>query len=452
VEPLTLTLIIGAAVTGFGALVVKVWKATAALEQRRTARLDAVCGEVAERLQLRRPGKLELAGMFEGFRVHVEHLPGGDGRPSTKVVLSGERIAPGVRMARESAFSGVQKALSGEDVLIGQQSFDRFVQVAGPEDVVLAVLPATIRKSFQAWVGLGGTLKDGALTCHLPNDETGPERIPAALQELAGFAKAMAVDSVPAALQSNVERDPETGIRLRSLRLLVRDYSRTKQVSAALAAALSDADPEVVLFAAHHQVGAAAREALVKLVANTKVPEELRAAAVELLAQAHPWPAVRECMSKALYTRGATIRRAAVRAAGEAKDAALLDDLVSMLPTQDEDLAEALASAFQEIGGPRAEKALIELLATTEAPPALKAAAEALGRIGTIAAVEPLMALLEKGLAKDAARDAVRAIQARLGDVGAGRLSVVEPGAGGGALSLGAEAEGIPADAAKERG
>jgi hypothetical protein len=98
----------------------------------------------------------------------------------------------------------------------------------------------------------------------------------------------------------------------------------------------------------------------------------------------------------------------------KARDASLLDDVISMLPTEDEELAEALAGAFEAFGGPRAEKALIDLLAMSS-PVALEAAAEALGNIGTVTAVEPLGALVEKGPIKDVARDAVRAIQARWG-------------------------------------
>ncbi|HEY3450723.1 MAG TPA: hypothetical protein VGK67_30480 [Myxococcales bacterium] len=59
----------------------------------------------------------------------------------------------------------------------------------------------------------------------------------------------------------------------------------------------------------------------------------------------------------------------------------------------------------------------------------------ALARMGSVHSVEPLLALEGKAV-KGAARDAARAIQARLGDADAGRLSVVDACAGEGAVSL----------------
>jgi len=73
------------------------------------------------------------------------------------------------------------------------------------------------------------------------------------------------------------------------------------------------------------------------------------------------------------------------------------------------------------------------------AQPGARAAAaviESLGRIGSIRAVEPLAALAERGSLQSEARDAMRRIQARLGDVEAGRVSLVEDRGPEGALSL----------------
>ncbi len=447
-EPMTIALVLGG-VAGTAALLVKAVRAAVAHERRYAERLDAIWGEVAARLELRRPQKRLLEGTFQGFQARVEYVPAKDTPPATRVVLSGERIAPGVSISREGAFSGVRKAFTGEDVLVGDEAFDRLVHVQGPEDVALAALSADIRKPIQTWLGLGGAVQDGKLICYLPNDETGPERIPAALEEVAGFARALAVASVASALQAGVEADPAAGARLRRLKALLDHHSGTPQAKQALVAAIGDRDPEVCLLAAQHQGGARAAEALARIVLDAQVPEERRAYAVQLLQLMHPWTVARPVMVKALYTRGAAVRRAAVRAVAKARDASLLDDVISMLPTEDEELAEALAGAFEAFGGPRAEKALIDLLAMSS-PVALEAAAEALGNIGTVTAVEPLGALVEKGPIKDVARDAVRAIQARLGDVAAGRLSVVGPGAGSGALSL--EASSDAGEPSRERG
>jgi hypothetical protein len=59
-----------------------------------------------------------------------------------------------------------------------------------------------------------------------------------------------------------------------------------------------------------------------------------------------------------------------------------------------------------------------------------------LGQAGSVRAVEPLTALAAGGALQRQARDAIRRIQSRLGDVGAGRLSVAADPAPGGAVSL----------------
>jgi hypothetical protein len=65
-----------------------------------------------------------------------------------------------------------------------------------------------------------------------------------------------------------------------------------------------------------------------------------------------------------------------------------------------------------------------------------RAAAAALGLVGTVRAVEPLLQLAQESLG-ETARDAVRRIQARLGgEAEAGRLSVAAQDAAAGGLSI----------------
>jgi hypothetical protein len=77
-----------------------------------------------------------------------------------------------------------------------------------------------------------------------------------------------------------------------------------------------------------------------------------------------------------------------------------------------------------------------------EAPLRLKIV-EALAQLGTARAVEPLLKVVGGYLIKTGARDAIRRIQRRLGDVDAGRLSIVESADGSGSLSLAPDAGGL---------
>ena len=101
--------------------------------------------------------------------------------------------------------------------------------------------------------------------------------------------------------------------------------------------------------------------------------------------------------------------------------------------------AEAVAHALGRIGDPGAEPCLLRLLAFGQSHVRL-AAARALGRVGSVAAVEPLLRLTRgltvPGNLKRAAGEGVTRIQARLGDVEAGRLSLARCEDPEGALSL----------------
>jgi len=65
-----------------------------------------------------------------------------------------------------------------------------------------------------------------------------------------------------------------------------------------------------------------------------------------------------------------------------------------------------------------------------------RAAAEALGKLGTVRAVEPLLEVFRTGGGAAAARDAVRQIQSRIEGADRGGLSLAPAAADDGALSV----------------
>jgi hypothetical protein len=117
------------------------------------------------------------------------------------------------------------------------------------------------------------------------------------------------------------------------------------------------------------------------------------------------------------------LQRAAVRAVGTSRDESALEALCALAEgCADAALGEELAGALARLGGSRVEGALLSLLACEPAQ-IKRAAAEALGKVGTIRAVEPMLPLAKgvlSGAAGAAAREAIRSIQERLGDAPAG--------------------------------
>jgi hypothetical protein len=133
------------------------------------------------------------------------------------------------------------------------------------------------------------------------------------------------------------------------------------------------------------------------------------------------------------------MRVAAVKAAGSAKDVAPLLARPELAITTEAELGLALAEVLGDRGGAAAEPMLLNLL-KADALEVKVASAKALGQVGTVRSVEPLLpftqGLFADGALKDAARAAIRGIQSRLGEAQSGGLSVVDERVGEGALSL----------------
>jgi hypothetical protein len=102
----------------------------------------------------------------------------------------------------------------------------------------------------------------------------------------------------------------------------------------------------------------------------------------------------------------------------------------------------------------RAESPLISLLGH-ESTEVRTAAVKALGVVGTVRAVEPLLPLTKALLVPDlraAALDSIRRIQGRLGDVDGGRVSVAKVEEVAGAVSISTEGGELSLAKAQEPG
>jgi HEAT repeat protein len=143
-------------------------------------------------------------------------------------------------------------------------------------------------------------------------------------------------------------------------------------------------------------------------------------------------------LERLLSASSPAVLRAAAEGIGDLSYRPAVPRLVGLLSRADSETAATVAAALGGMGDPSVEPALLALL-EREDEPLRVAAARALGRVGTVAAVEPLLActggFLDSNL-KRTAREAVGSIQSRLGDVGAGRLSVADISPSEGALSL----------------
>jgi HEAT repeat protein len=182
---------------------------------------------------------------------------------------------------------------------------------------------------------------------------------------------------------------------------------------------------------------------------------EARADALRFLVAVRGYSACADALSMALDSRVEDVQLVAVAAIAKANDVAFLDRLLALAPGAPARLAASIAETIGRLGDPRGEPALLRLL-SHQAEPVRLAAIRALGRLGTIHAVGPLLPLANGLLAvsvKGAARDAIASIQARLGDADAGRLSLLAEGPAEGGVSIASDEGALsltPGDRKKE--
>jgi HEAT repeat protein len=244
-------------------------------------------------------------------------------------------------------------------------------------------------------------------------------------------------------------------VRLANLSVLQERFPSTPEAREASLAGLEDTTPWMRLSAARF-LPDEGREVLEALVRDRHVPDAAAAEAIALLAARLPPDRAGPLLVEILKSRTDDARRQAIEALGHLRYAPALGPLVVLLERADPATASAAAAALASLGDAKSETALLEVLTGTERDVRL-AAVRALGKVGTVRAVEPLMRLAESGHAdaetRDGVRDAIRAIHSRLHGAEAGQLSlaksdgqsgwlsVPQPGAGEGDLSLASDGE-----------
>jgi hypothetical protein len=296
----------------------------------------------------------------------------------------------------------LQRKTGRGQLLVGDGALDGLVAARGPEDSVRALLDRDARNALRSLInGLQweqasdaagivrqwGEIKDGNICLELVGSaacSTAGEVVQR-VRELLDLAARFKSRPRARALCENAISDPQARVRLFNLMTLVGLDRESEESKRAVEGALKDDDPELRFFAATLERGERALAVLQELAAGADTPPHLRCAAVCRLVDEYPEPEV----------------------------------------------AEVLAAS---------EPALLALLLEHDSQHVCLAAAGALGKMGSVRAVEPLLLSAQRPHAhatlKDAARDSVRRIQARLVDAGAGRLSVTAPAQEAGALSI----------------
>jgi len=334
-------------------------------------------------------------GQVEGFEIEVS-------LQRAEVELS---IAGG---ALPTSFSWLGATRAGRDLGVdhglGDPAFDRAVRVEGDRRVALAYGSPAVRAGFLAACREGWSLHAGVLRVRLgwvlaeaPRDAA-----------TRGLELARTICEGPSELAErlamNLAREPLAPLRLARLEALAQVAPGSPLLAEAAAQARGDADVQVRVLAG---VIAQDREWLRRLAVDQEAPEEQRALALDALCE--HFPTHREtCEVVAAWAH-------ALPSGGWAR--------------------VSLAKALADNDVPEREEVLVRLV--EDGPDSVRLfACRALARRGTARSLGVLRPLKDRVLAselRDAASDAVLAIQARTRGGERGQLALVGEG---GALSL----------------
>jgi HEAT repeat protein len=397
---------------------------------RRQAQL-AAWRLVAQRVGLT-DVRASAGGLFEGaslegntgdLQVRLESYRRGKYEHGTRVVVSGlGHGTSGLSLRREGLATAFEKKVIRErEIEIGDASFDEQFFVGGQAPVAFAVLGpdarAPLARLLRGQVDAGGgdavsvdaSLAGGRIEVRVKENgfsSANRERLPALVERVLEVARPLVIGSdLAARIAGNLEREPEDGVRLRALGLLAREFPGHPATRERLRAALADRSEEV------------------RLRAATALGDEGRATLLELVSRA----ADDACVARAVSALGQHLP-------AELAEATLRRSLAAGVRRE---TAVACLVHLREHGGSGSEAVALEALRHGDEAVA-EAAARALGRIGSVAAVGPL--LETSGRERPGVhRQAIAEIQSRLPGAGAGQLSIAAGEAG--ALSL---AEGDP--------
>ncbi|HEX6862109.1 MAG TPA: HEAT repeat domain-containing protein, partial [Thermoanaerobaculia bacterium] len=311
------------------------------------------------------------------------------------------------------------------DVTIGDPGFDGQFAIKGPRRQVFALLDADTRGRMRA-VNAAGRLEisPGRILAIV-----GTDRVSDALPSLLAIRKRLATPiDVRRSLVENARRDSESGVRLENLLVLIQELPGDPATVEALRAACSDRLPTIRLRAAKELGAAESRDVLLEL-ANGLEDDAWSAEAVSILDRELPVERVKALLDRAWSTGRLQTALACVEVLGHS-GAAAVEPLSELLALQNAELAAAAATALGATDSPAAEPWLIPAL-QSEHEVLRVAAAKALRRVGSVAAVLPLKEAHERSSWLDidfrqVTRQAMAEIQSRVQGGSPGQLSLTE--------------------------
>lgn len=388
--------------------------------------------EVASKLDLEYTNffQRQLEGVVDGFGVTVRQQ-----KHHIDIHVRSESIRKTINLSKEGFLSGI---LGGRDIEIGCPTFDANTFISSysrnSEAEVSAILDEETRELVSRYVVRAGAKVAGGQITHSKSNSINDA--PRIIKGLIKLARHLSMENFEIAgrLAKNALEDPLSSVRLRNLTLLQEQFRSGKEALETSVALLHDANDSIRLAAAMF-VGEEGIRVVLDIAQSRDVLIDLRIKALQHLASETRSEELIGISEALLTEKDPRLQRMGIHALGRMQHRPALDSLIALLDSREVPTILEVVKAIESIGDSSAEPALVGLL-DRENDRATAAAIDALARIGTITAVEPLHGLTKRLGFKRSARLAIDSIQSRLGDVEAGRLSLAPTIDPEGALSL----------------
>ncbi|MEY4546906.1 MAG: hypothetical protein RL685_3101 [Pseudomonadota bacterium] len=388
---------------------------------------------------------LTAQGSLEGIQVQAELKLEQENKQNvlkSTLTVGSEGIPRNLEVRTGSLLRSAGRLVAGtDDLVLGDPDFDQKVQLSALDAYTCAALSQRARARMLTLLPWQGRIQQGQVRCQTnwareQQQQQGPSL--EVLHSAVALAQLLSVppDALHQRLAQNALEDAEPAVRLQNLRFLVAAETHTPPELLASTARALLRDVYSVRLLAAQQLGVQGHAALRGLAADGNARLDQRQAAVHSLGQgATPDLAGLHAL---LDSPPSPELLLAALAAVPTTGAPLVDSVLGCTQSSYEAVRVAAAQALGVLAQPQTEPALLRLLADDSAE-VQQASAEALGALGSVAAVHPLLPLADSLLRpqlRQAARGAIGRIQSRLGTVEAGRVSLAEPHELAGAVDL----------------
>jgi hypothetical protein len=360
-----------------------------------------------------------------------------------RITLEG---SSGITLRPETPATEMQKAAGAREIELGDDRFDSQVYVHGGEDVLRAVLDTETRQIVRGILQSGLTIegdplvqghvivRDGEVVAEFDRHQSRVrEHLPRFLATLLDVARRLdRPKSLVKRIVENTRREPEWQVRLGNLRLLAHAHPRHPLTREALKRGCQDERQAVQLECALALGVADAYDTLQEIACSEWADDKDASLALGALGTCLPLDKALSILAHALRTRRPETAVAAMGILGETAAPTVVAPLAKVLGLEKGALAVAAARALGASKQPAAEAPLLDALRISLLDVGV-AVATALGQVGTAAAVLPLKEVAESAREaplRKAAREAIAAIQSRLGGASPGQLSLADGEAG----------------------